>query len=360
MRLPLEGLFRHLVRSGFPLAVRDYEDALAALRLGHGTLTRERLHWLCETLWAHSDEERIRLARLFDALPRPTAEAIRMLTGERGAPKAAGDTAPAGATPLPQATAEPPAGTTAGESPQLHFTAPQEAGGVGLPRARVPAALLQPHILTPRPAVSLRALIVTWRRFRLAQRSGPKVELDIDATVAEKCRSGTLVEPVLLPARRNQARLLVLFDASPSMAPWRTMGKAVADSLGRARLGHGAFYYFNNDPGEGLFESERLMRPQSTQQVARRHADCALLVIGDAGAARGRMDRTRVRATQQFADAARRAAWWPISWVNPMPRARWAGSSAARIAALPGVAMFELTEDGMVQAVDHLRGKGGH
>lgn len=359
MSLPLEGLFRHLVRSGFPLAVRDYEDALTALRLGHGTLTRERLHWLCATLWAHSDEERIRLARLFDALPRPTADAIRMLTGAGGKPQAVDDTAPAG-EPLPQATTEPPRDGTAAESPMLQFAAPQESGGVGLPQARVPAALLQPHILTPRPAVSLRALIVTWRRFRLAQRSGPKVELDIDATVAEKCRSGTLVEPVLLPARCNQARLLVLFDASPSMAPWQHMGKAVADSLGRARLGHAAFYYFNNDPGEGLFDSERLMRPHSMQEVVRRHADCALLVVSDAGAARGRMDRERVRATQSFADAARRVAWWPIAWVNSMPRERWSTSSAARIAALPGITMFELTEDGMVQAIDHLRGKGRH
>jgi len=356
MRLPLEGLFLHLVRSGFPLSVRDYEDALAALRLGYGTLTRERLQWLCETLWAHSDEERIHLARLFRDLPRPTQEAIRAMTH----------------TPQPEPSPSPPVvepepAKPAGErqqepapTPVVEFAAAAEAGGIGLPQAVIPPELLQPHVLTPRPVVGLRQMIVTWRRFRLARRSGPKVQLDIDATVAEKCRCGTLTEPVLLPARGNEARLLALFDASASMTPWRGTGAVVADSLGRSQLGHAAIRYFDNDPLEALFESARLLRPQSLRDVALEHPACALLVIGDAGAARGRSDRERIRSTRRFVALAQDAGWWPIAWLNPMPQQRWAGSSAARIAAIPGIAMFEFTEDGLVLAVDHLRGKGRH
>lgn len=356
MRPPLEGLFLHLVRSGFPLSVRDYEDALAALRLGHGTLTRERLHRLCETLWAHSDEERIHLARLFRDLPRPTPEAIRAMTHtcqpeESGPPAAAGTER---AKPAGESRQEP------APAPVVEFAAAAEAGGIGLPQAAIPPELLQPHVLTPRPAVGLRQMIVTWRRFRLARRSGPKVQLDIAATIAEKCRCGTLTEPVLVAERSNLARLLVLFDASPSMAPWRGTGAVVGDSLGRSQLGHAAIHYFDNDPAEGLFESARLMRPQSLRDVARQHPACALLVIGDAGAARGRSDRERIRSTRTFAELARDAGWWPIAWLNPMPRPRWAGSSAARIAAIPGIAMFEFTEDGLILAVDHLRGKGRH
>jgi uncharacterized protein len=142
------------------------------------------------------------------------------------------------------------------------------------------------------------------------------------------------------------------------MAPWRAMGTAVANSLRPSLLGHAALYYFNNDPGDGLFESDRLTRPHSLRQVAHKHPECALLIIGDAGAARGRSDRERVRSTSQFVALAQQALWWPIAWLNPMPRDRWTGSSALRIAAMPNVAMFELTEDGMVQAVDYLRGKG--
>ena len=45
----------------------------------------------------------------------------------------------------------------------------------------------------------------------------------------------------------------------------------------------------------------------------------------------------------------------------PSPCVRKDGSSFhSRIAVIPGIAMFELTEDGLVLAVDHLRGKGRH
>jgi uncharacterized protein len=153
--------------------------------------------------------------------------------------------------------------------------------------------------------------------------------------------------------------MLALFDASPSMAPWRTTGKVVADSLTRSQLRHAAIYYFDNDPGGDLFESDQLTRPQRLRDVARHHPRCALIVIGDGGAARGGTDRERVRSTQRFVELAQDASWWPIAWLNPMPRQRWAGSPAARIAAIPRIAMFELTEDGLVAAIDHLRGKGG-
>lgn len=356
MRLPLEGLFLHLVRNGFPLSVRDYEDAVAALCLGHGTLTRERLHWLCETLWAHTDEERIRLARLFRDFPRPSPEAIRTMTGVRqqedASPVSVGETTEA------EAPGERHRDQKEAQAPVMEFAAAAETGGIGLPQAVVPSALRQAHILTPRPVVGLRQMIVTWRRFRLARRAGPKMHVDIDATIEEKCRCGTLIEPVLVPARRNQARLLVLFDASPSMVPWRNMAQAVADSLGRSQLGHAAMYYFLNDPADELFDTDRLTRPRLLQDVARQHPDCALLVISDAGASRGRTNRERTRSTRRLVELAHAASWWPIAWLNPMPRSRWAGSSAARIATIPGIAMFELTEDGLLQAVDHLRGKG--
>ena len=305
---------------------------------------------MCENLWAHTDEEKIRLAKHFRDFPQPTPEAMRRMTGAREQPsepvadkKAKAERDSKEATP----------------APSVEFAAAEEPGGVGLPQAAVPAKLLQPHILTPRPAVGIRQMVVAWRRFRLAHRIGPKVVLDIDATIAEKCRSGTLTDLAMVPARRNEARMLALFDASPSMAPWRASGKAVANSLTRSQLGHAAIYYFDNNPGGDLFESDLLTRPQGLREVARQHSGSALIVISDGGAARGRINRERVRSTRQFVDLARDALWRPIAWLNPMPRNRWAGSSAGRISAIPEIAMFELTEEGLVMAVDHLRGKRG-
>jgi hypothetical protein len=351
LRLPLEGLYLYLVRKGFPLSVQDYQDALGALHHGYGVHRRDQLQWLCEALWARTEEEQIRLKRLFQEFPWPTPEVIAALTGTKpeAKPKSKPPKKPHKSTPEPELT-------PGQEAPIVQFGAPAETG-VGLPRAVIPATAIQPFILTPRPVVSLRALIVSWRRFRLARRTGPRVELDIDATIAEQSRRGLLVEPVLIPARCNQARLLVLFDASPSMAPWRYLGQMVAESLERGQLGYAAMYYFNNNPGGDLFETDHLVRPVKCQDIANKHPGCALLMIGDAGAARGHLDDDRTEGAREFIAIAAEASWHPIAWINPMPRHRWKGSTAQRLAAFRGLSMFELNEDGLVQAVDYLRGK---
>lgn len=349
-QLPLEGLYLHLVRSGFPISTRDFQDALTALELGHGALDRERLHWLCDTLWVRTDEEKVRLERLFREFPQPTAETVESLTG------AAGRSRSKTKKLKPKNLERVEEASPRISAPAVQFVSAQEAG-VGLRRANLPVDAAETFILTPRLPVSLRSLVVILRRFRLAKRFGPRTELDIDATVAEQGRRGTLVEPVLVPARRNQARLIVAVDASPSMTPWKRFQPVLIESLERSHLGHSALYYFSNVPRGALFESDRLLRPLAMIDAAKRHGACALLVVSDAGAARGASNRVRAQQTEVFLSAGAAAAWWPVAWVNPMPSRRWQRTTADRIAALPGLRMFELTEDGLVQAVDFLRGK---
>ena len=351
LRLPLESIFRQLVQRGLPLSVRDYVDALTALNQGQGGCSRERVKWLCEVLWARTDEERIVIDRLFRDLPPPPQELIDSMPHRERTPEPPTDLGPA---------TEAPGSVGATTAPAVQFAAPREADGVCVPRASVPPALLEKHVLTERPVVGLRSLIVTLRRFRLARRDGPKVQPDIDATMREKCRRGILADVVRVPVRVNHARLLVLFDASPSMAPWLGSSGPLAESLRQAQLGHAAIYYFDNDPADGVFEFASLTRPLSLESAGHRHADCAVLVVSDAGAARGHTDRVRVRSTLAFAKVAQQMTWWPIAWANPMPRKRWTGTSAARISASESIAMFELSEDGLIEAIDHLRGKGRH
>jgi uncharacterized protein with von Willebrand factor type A (vWA) domain len=80
------------------------------------------------------------------------------------------------------------------------------------------------------------------------------------------------------------------------------------------------------------------------------------MVVSDAGAARERVDRGRIATSQKFLRYVQEH-WSPVAWINPMPASRWKTSSSSRIARVPGCRMFELTEDGLVAAVDFLRGK---
>lgn len=353
----LEGLFLHVVRAGFRLGVRDYEDALRALRAGHGLGSRESLLWLCRTLWARSNEEVRLLNLLFQHFPFPTPEEVRAATGappepdESERPRAGEGPDPGPSRPDPEQRR--PKGGSAASS--IQFT-PPSGRGIPLDRARAEPRGDEVFVLTPRPVVSPRALIIIWRRFRVAKREGPRVELDLDATIREQCRAGRLTEPVLVPARRNQARLVVLMDASNSMLPWREFRWAVADSLRKGHLGRASVYYFHNTPSEVLYERETLTKPVAVGRALREHPASTLLVFSDAGAARGSNRRERVRETGEFLSRVR-GHWQPVVWMNPMPPRRWAQTSAEKIARLPNNVMLQLGEDGLVKAIDVLRGK---
>jgi uncharacterized protein len=353
--LVLRAVFTHLVERGLPLGVRDYLDALRALRAGFGGSQRDRLHWLCRTLWARSEAEARTITLLFDEIPLSPTDSPGSADPEDSARKLRGDD---DVSALEREQEPGDVERAAPAAPVLGVSfSPLAEGGVGVPRARSQQEREEVFVLTPRPVVSLRGLTVIWRRFRMATRTGPGVELNIAATIEAQCRNGVLDQPVLVPARRNQARLVVLMDASPSMLPWPALDRLLTASLAEGRLGEWAVYYFDNVPSESLYRDPDFLRPISLERVFRKHYGSTLLVVSDAGAARGCHNTTRAPDTARFLSHVARH-WRPVVWINPMPRARWRKTSAEAIRALAGVRMFELTEDGLIGAVDVLRGHG--
>jgi hypothetical protein len=345
-----------LQRQGLPLGVRDYLDALRALRAGFGSGGRRQLRQLCEALWARTEEEARLVSLLFADFPYPSAEEVRKLSpsGEGAAAQPSEAAAGAGAS-RPREMVETP--DQEPEALPLDFVPASAPGGIDIPRAEAPLATAEAFVLSERPVIPVRSLITAWRRFRRPLRAGPPVDLDVDATIAAKCRTGLVTEPVLVPARRNQVALTVLVDVSDSMLPWSGFPAVLIESLAQGQLGAVALYYFANVPANPLFREFRLFRPMTLAAALAADSDSSLLIVSDAGAVRNRYTPRRVRETADFLRAVR-PHWSPVAWLNPMPRPRWHGSSAARIAGLPGVSMHELTEDGVVEAVDVLRGYG--
>lgn len=367
----LLGIFRHLQSQGVPLSTRDYLDGLRALDAERETdraierVGRERLRWLCRTLWTRTAAEGEALDLLFDALPRPSAQEVaevetwlglrEEMEDEPDMPGAAAE----GASTADTATA---ATTTAAAEPQdgapptsVRFGGADEHG-VGVPEAPglrpTPARPGELFVLSERPPVAVRALAIAWRRFRRPKRTGPRTELDLGASIAQTTRQGWLEAPVLVARRRNQAELTVFLDASPSMAPWRRFLPIFTDSLVRSELRRVDVRYFDNLP-TALFHDRELTVPVTAEAP---RAKSPLLILSDAGAARGRSRARRARATRAFLDAGAEG-WSATAWLNPMPRGRWLGTSAEAIAEALGGAMFPLTEDGLIRAIDVLRGR---
>jgi uncharacterized protein with von Willebrand factor type A (vWA) domain len=351
----LQGLFFYLARAGFQLSVRDYQDALSALRAGYGLGTRADLLWLCRMLWARSNEELRLLDLLFQRFPFPSPESVDMLTSDvkeevsEGRAKTRLEIPPS----LPQET--PTIKEEEGPAPGMQFAPPSQKG-VPLTTAQAQPQLDEVFILMRRPIVSMRALTIAWRRFRATSREGPKVELDLETTIREQCRQGILTEPVLIPARRNQAKLIALLDVSNSMLPWNDFQQTIVESLFSGHLGEASVYYFHNVPIDVFYEKETLTKPVGIEKALKAHQSTTLLIFSDAGAGRGNTRRDRVEETREFLVRVKRQ-WQPIVWLNPMPPHRWRHTSAEKIAQLAHHTMVQANEEGLIRAVDVLRGK---
>jgi hypothetical protein len=79
-----------------------------------------------------------------------------------------------------------------------------------------------------------------------------------------------------------------------------------------------------------------------------------VLIVSDAGAARGSFESERVERTQVFLNQLKRSVR-RYAWLNPMPNHRWKGTTAEDIARL--VPMFEMSRRGLDAAIDILRGR---
>jgi hypothetical protein len=234
--------------------------------------------------------------------------------------------------------------------------------------------------------VNYRVVAQTWRRLRWLVREGPKTELDVQATIERRTRNAVATPPVLTSPRRNRARLLLLVDRQGSMAPFHSFVAEVCDTIRQtSRLENVAVAYFHDTPLEGadsslldslidpasssldsvlpqvsplnegvLFDDPDLLLPLAARQVLGDHApDAAIVVISDAGAARGHTDLLRLLDTVAFLKALKLCGG-RIVWLNPMPGKTWAKTTAAQIAR--HVPMFPMDAEGMHHAVNVLRG----
>ena len=344
---PLEQLFLALRHRGIALSVRDYRDALTAIQAGFGAGSRAELRALLDALWARSEAESRILALLFSEIPSPSQEEISNYDRARTTQPSA---------PASPASRSAPSHPSAAPEPQVavSFREPDQSG-LDIPQPVFSQSPGESFILTPQPPVTLRSLIVAWRRFQMRQRIGPGRELDIPASIDRQCRTGRLLSPVLKAERANQARLLLFIDSSSSMAAWSSLWPLWQESISNGRLGAACIYYFSNVPGDTLYLHPALRDPVDCAAAFLTISKPGILIFSDAGAARGSRNRDRVEQTKQFLNRVRVEST-SIVWLNPLPPSRWRGTSAQAIARQSHLPMLPLTEPDLVRAVDLLRG----
>ena len=358
---PLLEVFLELRRREFPLGIPEYEALLAAMQGGLAS-SRSELEFLCQTLWAKSRAEQAEvrevLSRWLPPLPddRAIEQALIEVESEAASPlrKGARKAAEKAGEKLgrlvrtvrrkqPAANDEPSAANTL-----------QSGGPLMLPKVDYSAGRAIDWVGSL--PVTRRQMKRAWQYYRRMARAGPPVEIDLDRTLQRVEREGVLVQPVLRPRRVNHARLLILADEGGSMAPFRGVIAPLlnsAQTVGFARTG---VYHFHDIPESTVFAKPWLSDPVALATACHLFRGAGILIVSDAGAARGNRDATRVARTVAALDCLR--SFSPhVVWLNPMPQFRWTRSSASEIRQQGRVAMFPLDRQGLDRAVDVLRGR---
>lgn len=360
-------LFQQLRRRGFQLGIDDYLALRDAVWAGFGLLSRDDLRDVCCLLWAKSPREREILTALFERLELPVWNILQQGAGQDTQQDTSSD------TPVETKTEVAPTSHIQGALPPISLDEKE------LPK--------RSFVLAPLLPLTHREIAQAWRRLRRLIHQGPLTEIDVEATVAQRSRSGVTTPIVLKPRLRNISRLLLLVDRQGSMAPFHRLCEELSMATWRTgKLEHVACYYFHNLPVESaneevleavagsffprldsilaqiepasggyVYTDPGFFSPQPLEEVLHAHAtDAAVVIVSDAGAARGYYNTSRLLDTIAFLKTLRTYTSYVV-WLNPLPDERWKKSTAEQIARY--VPMFLLARTGLYHAVNVLRGQ---
>ncbi|KDR59057.1 MULTISPECIES: hypothetical protein [Limnospira] len=382
--LPLRELFDKLRQAGWVLGIDEYELLLEALMKGFGIEDEAALKRLCKTLWVKSVEDEKNFNSYFEVMSKslenplvtveqPTAQQPPIPTAqpqvkqvkttptlprndERVSPDKLPPPEPRRDQP-PQPQTQPSSEAEKSEPAESEFM-PQEVAVEIDDEVQLLKTITSEQFLLYSDYLPLtkRKMKQTWRYLRRPIREGPLVELDVTATIEKIIRDGFFLEPVLVPQRRNRVELVLLLDVDGSMVAFHPLGDRLKETATRGgKLGASRVYYFHNCPVDYVYGKPGYSEAVRVEEMLRGLSPnrACLLIFSDAGAARGGYSEDRLQLTERFLGQCQQHLRYLV-WVNPVPRERWAKSTAGEIGKL--IPMFECDRLGLQNAVKVLRG----
>ncbi len=336
-------LFKRLCDRGFKLGVGELLDALKLLDGGWAINSLDELQQDLRLLWRRTDAEDDRFS-----------EAWAEVLAEDAAPAVSEPVKPLPEDARPERAKEP-------------ISPPEPAPKESQPAApSAEAAVLPVQTFTPARddsrkeisaywPISRRMMAYGWRYLRRPLPDGPADVLDIAATVERAAREGFFLSPVYRRRERNHARLALLVDQEGSMAPFHRFTRDLVETaLDERTLPQVEVYYFHNLIAEEIYLDPHLTSRAKRDEILTGFDDeTSILIVSDAGAARGFRRRERIRGATAMLSALNRQTSL-LAWLNPMPAERWRGTSAEIIARQ--TPMFQMNQDGFSSAIDVVRG----
>ncbi|MEG4008239.1 hypothetical protein QUA41_28185 [Microcoleus sp. Pol11C1] len=378
-------LFKELRKWGLPLGVEEYMLALRSLQAGFGIGDRNSLERLCCTLWTKSEGEARLLKRLLNEvikesveipqststeLPsteRKTSQQSQPQTSSKESEETVTSSTPS-AVPETSEQSSPITPLEQSEQPVSQPTSPPEIPlDINEPEQVIQAirqsgsnslemSYYRQNSADEYLPVTPRQIKQSWRFLRRRVREGTLEELDVEGTVEKICREGVLLEPVMMPSYKNRAELVLLVDQGGSMVPFHHLSRELIDKAKQGgNLTRIDVYYFYNYPEKYLYtDPNRLKYQLVTDILESMDSRTGVLIVSDAGAARGNLNEDRVEYTVKFLKQLAQSVRY-YAWLNPMPNDSWQDTTAGEIASF--VPMFEMSREGLNAAINTLRGR---
>ncbi|MEZ4883361.1 MAG: hypothetical protein R3E32_01400 [Chitinophagales bacterium] len=378
--LPLYDFFLALRKNGFSLGIAEYNALMDALQGGFGMnkemgLAEEnRLFRLCKLLWLKPNQSEFVFKSLFEDKFKKTKWENKNLK-EEDAKQEEKD--------VENSNNEPDF-----NDPQLNEnTLSEEENKAQNQLNNLPKTSLVKYVLgsgdgesiqlstSQKPKkkfffsnnyfdISKRQMLQVCRFLPLKQASINQQEIDIEASIQAFAEKGVGFQPVFQKKERVVNNVLLLIDNGGSMIAFEQLAETFATALKDAFQTHKeankqqiAQYYFYNIPEEYVYKNTAHTAYDKTDDIIDNFLSIysSVIIISDAGAARGGNSTARFKKTLRFILQIKKVTE-KIVWLNPMPEKRWVGTTAERIARL--IPMFGLdTQHNLQTAINTLRGK---
>ncbi len=202
------------------------------------------------------------------------------------------------------------------------------------------------------------------KRLRHMKPSGPRDQLNIDATIYRTMKNAGEIEIVFDKSLKDRLKVILAIDNGGwSMDPYIKVVQTLFD-YARAQFKDMKTYYFHNTIYDTLWEDPpRRTRPRKVADFFRLDPETRLILVGDASMAPYELMATE--GSIYFNERSSRPSIERLSflastfphcvWLNPVPSVQW--NYTRTIALIRRIfPMFELSLDGLEKAVVHLRG----
>ncbi len=210
--------------------------------------------------------------------------------------------------------------------------------------------------------ISRRQVSLYWNYLPQKTKNGTTDIININKTVENTAKHGFTSELFYHKQHEIINSAILLTDHKYSMIAFDQLSDLLEETLHNSFLIKGGNksrmdrYFFYNIPHDVVFKNREHTKIETVKNFLSKYKNKSsiIIIVSDAGAARGNNSNKRVRITMRFLYKLSTINK-NVVWLNPMPKERWRNTSAERISRF--VPMFNVEINNFKKIVSALKGK---